>query len=130
MPRLFVGTTSGVDTPNKTPIQEAYKHCELMDLEPPLVVSLRDDAQIDSSAIGHLVDCAQDKRQVIVSFRSTPHGERKRRAAARRRKALWIGGLVTAGIAVLGLTSLTGKKRIGHSERGWLSSFFHKILPF
>ena len=122
MPRLFVGTTSRGDSPNKAPMREAYEHCKLMELEPPLIVSLGEVTESDSSALEHLVGCAQDELQVVVSFRSTPHGERKRRAAARRRKALWIGGLVTAGITVvLGLSSLAGKRRTG--ERGWLSFF-------
>ncbi|KAL7535182.1 hypothetical protein ACHAXR_007070 [Thalassiosira sp. AJA248-18] len=133
MPRVFVGTTSeatksGPEMSN-TPIREAYEHCKCMDLEPPIIVSLCEETEKDSSVLERLVSCAQDERRVaVVSFRSTPHGERKRRYAARRRKVLWIGGLVTAGITVvLGLTSLTGKKKYVPERGGWLR-FFRKML--
>ena len=111
MPRVFVGTTT--DTATKTteteleeprvkpqPIREAYEHCECMELEPPFIVSLGEETKIDSSLLEHLVNCTRNERHVIVPFRSTPHGERKKRAA-RRRKAIWIGGIVSI---VLGLT--------------------------
>ena len=117
MPRVFVGTTT--DTATKTteteleaprvkpqPICEAYEHCECMELEPPFIVSLGEETKIDSSLLEHLVNCTRNERQVIVPFRSTPHGERKKRAA-RRRKVIWIGGIVSI---VLGLTL---KKKLG-----------------
>jgi len=138
MPRVFIGTTSesaearpGASSGECEPIREAYEHCKSMELEPPHFVSLGEEAILDSSVLEHLVSCAQDERQVVVSFRSTPYGERKQRNAKMRR-VLWIGGLVTAGITVvLGLT-LTGKKKIvsAREERGGWLRFFQNILPF
>lgn len=132
MPRVLVGTTtkassSGSDVSGSATIREAYKHCKYMDLEPPLIASLRMDTKLDSSVIEHLVSCTEDERHVVVPFRSTPHGE-KRRDAAKRKKVLWIGGLVTAGLTVvLGLT-LTGKKKVADGG-SWLG-FFRNLLPF
>lgn len=128
MPRVFVGTASKPSSGECQPIiHKAMVHCECMDLESPLVVSLEQEEKLDPSVLEHLVSCAQDERQVVVPFRSTPHGGKKRRDAARRRKILWIGGLV---IATVGL-GLTLKKRIESSENGggWLK-FIQKMLPF
>lgn len=127
MPRLFFGTVSSESSSDRV-LHEACKHCEVMDLEPPLTVSVSKDAKIDESALEHLVSCVEDIAD--SPFRSTPHGGRKRRAAARRKKALWIGLVVTAGMTVvLGFRSLAGRKRI-LSENGGRLSFLNKILPF
>ena len=128
MPRVFVGTASKPSSGDCQPIiHKAMVHCESMDLESPLIVPLEKEEKLDTAVLEHLVSCAQDERQVVVPFRSTPHGGKKRRDAARRRKIIWIGGLV---IATVGL-GLTLKKMIASSENGggWLK-FIQKMLPF
>ena len=129
MPRVFVGTACEELSGEHRAVTEAYEHCKSSDLEPPLIVSLDEDAKLDSSVIEHLVGCAQDERQVVVPFRSTPHGERKRRVAARRRKALWVGGVVTAGITVVLLTWRRKTKSVSAEGGGWLG-LLRKLLPF
>lgn len=135
MPRVFVATAtdeagneSGSSSSGSKPIREALRHCEFMDLEPPIFVSLDAESKLDASALEHLVSCVLGERQVAVSFRSTPHGEKKR-GVAKRRKILWIGGLVTAGIiVVLGFT----KKKMASSntERGGWLKMFQSLMPF
>jgi len=124
MPRVYVGTTSALETSSN----DADEHCKFMDLEPPRIVSLCEEIKLDTSVIEHLLSCARDDGE-DVSFRSTPHGERKRRNSANRRKVLWIGGLVTAGITVVLGMSLTGKRR-SVSEKGGLLRFLRNVLPF
>ncbi len=110
MPRLFVGTTTEEIGTESYPSIEALRHCQHMDLEPPIIVSLDSESNLDSIFLEHLVNCALNEHQDNVSFRSTPHGEKKR-VVANTIKILWIGGLVTAGISVvLGLTIVGGKK--------------------
>ena len=137
MPRVYVGTTteetgkkSDASSDGSKPIDEAFRHCRCMDLEPPIFVSLDAESKLDASVLEHLVSCALDESQVVLSFRSTPHGE-KRQSVAKRRKILWIGGLVTAGITVvLGLT-FRGKKKVVHNtERGGWLRLFQTLLPF
>jgi len=119
MPRVFIGTSSeAAGTGVSEAMRQASKHCACMELEPPFIVSLAEDGKSVPSAIEHVISCVHDD-----DSRSIPHSERKQRAA-KRRKALWIGGLVTAGITVvLGLT-VTGKRK------GGLLGFFKKFLPF
>mmetsp|Transcript_33057 Transcript_33057/g.69568 ORF Transcript_33057/g.69568 Transcript_33057/m.69568 type:complete len:839 (+) Transcript_33057:42-2558(+) len=125
IPRVFVGTTNKAVGCRPCASNVAHEHCKCMDLEPPLIVSLGEET-LDPSVLEHLVSCAQDGHQYAVSFRSTPHSERKRRDT-KRRKVLWIGGLVTV---VLGLTLTRKKKMVSASvtERvGWLR-FFQKVF--
>ncbi|KAL7547794.1 hypothetical protein ACHAWF_011059 [Thalassiosira exigua] len=135
MPRVLVGTTSeaaksGTDLSSSATIHEAFEHCKCMDIEPPLIASLCEESKLDSSVLQHLISCAQDKRQVVVPFRSTPHGDKRRR----RKRALWLGGLVTAGLTVVLGMKFTGSARRKPAQSssgigGWLS-FFRRILPF
>lgn len=137
MPRVYVGTTteetgtkSYASSDGSQPIGDAFRHCKFMDLEPPIFVSLDAESKLDFSVLEHLICCALDESQAVLSFRSTPHGEKKQRVA-KRRKILWIGGLVTAGITVvLGLT-FRGKKNVVHdTERGGWLRLFQTLLPF
>eukprot|EP00581_Thalassiosira_minuscula_P006595 CAMPEP_0183703718 /NCGR_PEP_ID=MMETSP0737-20130205/1358_1 /TAXON_ID=385413 /ORGANISM="Thalassiosira miniscula, Strain CCMP1093" /LENGTH=859 /DNA_ID=CAMNT_0025930515 /DNA_START=80 /DNA_END=2659 /DNA_ORIENTATION=- len=132
MPRMYVCTNTAETTKSvlemksNEQIQEAHDHCKHMDLEPPLLVPLNDEVKLDSSILVHLVSCSQGEHQDFVPFRSTPHGERKRNAA-KRKKALWIGGLVTAGITVVLGLALTRKKKVVSERGGWFK-FFQKML--
>lgn len=126
VPRVFVATTSGGKIDSDVQSLPAFEHCRDMDLEPPLVLSL-DDIRKDSSALKYLLCCARHQHQNGDEFRSTPHGERKRREAAKRRKLIWFGGLVTASITVvLGLT--VAKKRFGSERGGWFKSLLSSFV--
>ena len=115
MPRVFVGTTIDESAKASHPFREAVRHCSYMELGPPILVSLDVDTKLDSSVLERFVSCTLDVRQVGVSFRSTPHSEKKRRAA-KRCKILWIGGIVTAGITfILGFTIGGGNKKMSSS---------------
>jgi len=95
--------------------KEANEHCIRMDLEPPLT--------IDELAILHLAKCVRREHEK-VPYRTTPHGERKKRA---KRKAILLGGLVTAGIVVLGLSALN-RRGSGQGGKGVLG-IIRRILP-
>jgi hypothetical protein len=117
MPRIFVGTEAKSEF--TSPQRTHRDHCRSMDLEDPIIVSL-DDPKLDSKPLllRHLVRCTQDK-----SFRSTPHGERKRRFAALKRRALLFSSVVTVGIAVYFL------KEAKKVERNSWCQFIQRYLP-
>jgi hypothetical protein len=131
MPRVFVGTTTEEIGTESYPSIEALRHCKHTDLEPPIFVSLDSESNSDSIFLEHMVDCALNKRQDNVTFRSTPHGEKKR-VVAKRMKILWIGGLVTASISVVLGFTFGGKKEKSSStqEKGGFVRFFRALLPF
>lgn len=115
VPRIFTSIGESHET--------AEEHCIRMDLEPPLIISTSSEGA-DELAILHLIKCVRNEREP-VPLRLTPHGERKKRA---KRKVIFLGGLVTAGIVVLGLSALNrrGSGQGGKSVLGIL----RRILPF
>ena len=115
IPRIFVSLGESHET--------AEEHCKRMDLEPPLIISTS-SGKVDEFAILHLAKCLRSEHEP-VSLRLTPHGERKRRA---RRKMVFLGGLVTAGIVVLGFSALN-RRGSGQGGKGVLG-ILRRILPF
>jgi len=114
-PRIFVGTRENHNFPSC-----AYQsHCKSMDLEEPITVSV-DETMVVSPLLHHLVRCTQD-----ASFRSIPHGERNRRLAALKRKAIWFSSIVSVSIVVVFVFKETKKV-----ERCSWRQFFHRLLPF
>ncbi|KAL3783394.1 hypothetical protein ACHAWO_012865 [Cyclotella atomus] len=94
MPKIFVSTA---------PIQEsaAIDYCEDNRLEVPCVTDV-DQSQLDPTFIEYLIRYVQ----------------KPRRNTSKRRKLLWLGGLVTAGITVvIGLT--IGRKKNAGNDKGW-----------
>ncbi|KAL7522977.1 hypothetical protein ACHAWX_007755 [Stephanocyclus meneghinianus] len=120
MPRIFVETRAESTTAGQLP--QAIDHCKAMDLEPPCVVTIG-KSQTDIALIDVLVSCAKRQRRNGSAFRSTPHGECKRRNAEKKRKLLWLGGLVTAGITVVIGLAICRKKKDGN-EKSWFKSLF------
>lgn len=127
MPRMFVALKSCGAQSSMSP---AIEHCKSMDLESPLTLS-RDESRLESSELVHFVRCTQKYGRDDVHFRSTPHGEKKRREAALRRKIIWIGAL-TAGITVvIGFTMARDAKRpIGTEENGRGRGWFKRTFAF
>jgi len=119
MPRIFVGTRENQHDSSSPSVCEYQNHCKSMDLEEPIGVSL-DETMVDSPLLHHLVRCTQD-----ASFRSIPHGERKKRLAAIKRKCLWFGSVVSVSLVVVFVFKETKKV-----ERGSWRHFFHRLLPF
>jgi len=126
IPRIFVALKSCGAQLSMSP---AIEHCKSMDLESPIILT-RDESRLESSELVHFVRCTQKNNgQDDAHFRSTPHGEKKRREAALRQKIIWIGAL-TAGITVvIGFTMARDAKRsIGSEENGkgrsWLKRTF------
>jgi len=120
MPRIFVETTAESTTSGQLP--QAVDHCKVMDLEPPCVVTTG-ESLTDPTLIDIFVCCAKRQRRNGSAFRSTPHGECKRRNAEKKRKLLWLGGLVTAGITVVIGLAICRKKKDGN-EKSWFKSLF------
>jgi Ras family protein T1 len=90
--RVFcVARTADADTS-----KEAAEHCQELDLEPPLVVDTADRNVI----LNHLARCGLTEKSGLALLKSKPHAEQKKREAARRRKMIWLGGLVSVSVAV------------------------------
>jgi GTPase SAR1 family protein/Ca2+-binding EF-hand superfamily protein len=151
-PRVFVGTKSDLvvqvndgDVANRsaTVLGDAILHCRESDLEPPLVTSVIESGFSVSAGGGgldctkvldHLARCAIDDESGINPVKSKPHeAEAKRREAARRRKMMWLGGIVSVGVVVavgVGLLWSTGAAAaaaVKKDQKGsfcWLRSFF------
>jgi hypothetical protein len=96
MPRIFVSTS-----PDQIP--EAIDHCQVTKMDPPRFVAV-DKSQTDSDLVEFLVNFAK----------------RPRRNTSKRRKLIWLGGLVTAGITVVIGFTIGRKKKADGSEKSWL----------
>jgi len=90
IPRVFL-SNRGND------IQEATKHCQQLDLEPPLIVNVleADQTKNRDTILTHLAKCVVDE-----NVKAKPHALKKKREAARRRKMMWLGGLFSMSVAV------------------------------
>jgi Ras family protein T1 len=95
MPRIFVSTS-----PDHIP--EAIDHCQVTKMDPPRFVAV-DKSQTDSDLVEFLVNFAK----------------RPRRNTSKRRKLIWLGGLVTAGITVVIGFTIGRKKKADGSEKSW-----------
>lgn len=122
--------------------EAASQHCIKQDLEPPLLMSVTESklgANSDASGIecmktlDHLARCAL-KEPGVDQLRSTPHAEKKRKeAASRRTKMIWLGGLVSVSVAVAvgvgvfwgGVTKGGRKECIG----GWIRQLLGSAHP-
>jgi len=140
--RVFVGTKCDGLTSKSQVIAVAREHCEELDLEPPLLSSSavtdnkeqqRQRTERAEEMLIHLCQCTRVATGVEPLKKSKPHEEQKRMEAARRRKMIWLGGLVSVSVAVavgVGVlwTGMAGKaaadngRRTAGSGFGWLSS--------
>ena len=56
--------------------------------------------------------------------RSTPYADKKRRDAAKRRRVLWLGGILSVSAAVvIGVSALLGSRNEGKKERSVVGLF-------
>jgi GTPase SAR1 family protein len=131
IPRAFVATKE--DLPHPTVLKAALGHCKELDLEPPLLTSatesmLGDVHESATKARTHVLECLAKcclEESGLDQLRSRPHAEKKRKEAAKRRKMLWLGGLVSVSVAVaVGVGVLW--RGVGKGERrgGWLRHIF------
>jgi hypothetical protein len=82
-----------------------------------------------AKARDHVLECLAKcvlEESGVDQLRSKPHAEKKRKEAAKRRRMIWLGGLVSVSIAVaVGVGVLWGE--VGKGERrgsGWLCHIF------
>ena len=114
-------------------------HCNELDLESPLLMSatesmLGDVHELATKARDHVLECLAKcvlEESGVDQLRSKPHAEKKRKEAAKRRRMIWLGGLVSVSVAVtVGVGVLWGG--VGKGERrggGWLRHIFgHGII--
>lgn len=129
--RVFVATKG--DVVDGTVLTAAKEHCRELDLEAPLLTSATDSmlgasndpaaAKARANVLEQLANCVLEENGVD-QLRSKPHAEKKRKEAAKRRKMIWLGGLVGVSVAVaVGVGVLWGG--VGKGERkgrafGWL----------
>lgn len=158
--RVYVGTKSDQCGPTKdqdedddewqpvTVIDEAAMHCRELDLEPPLVTSVKENnesvagdlaVQNRAQELDHLACCCLYEPGV-ERLRAKPHEERKRREALRRRnrKMIWFGVGVGVAVAVVGYLwtgGASGSKGGGSSSSasaakggrlGWFRTLFSR----
>jgi GTPase SAR1 family protein len=123
--RVFLMVKEGEE--KEETIRAAAEHCRELDLEPPFVTNVFEKSDRDS-ILEHLARCGLEEAD---SLRSKPHAEQKKREAARRRKMIWLGGLVSVAVAV-GVGVLWGsvvarggeERKVATSGRlGWLADF-------
>ena len=141
LPRVFVGIDAESEDSNNdddsvqptTVMDTAVIHCRELDLEPPITTSK--EALYNSSeagmaermkALDHLSRCARLHEAGVDQLRSLPHEEQKRRDAARRRKLMWFGGLVSVSVVVAASVGLwlgaTGNSKGERKDRfGWIT---------
>ena len=134
-PRVFVGAKADLrrdpepedgDVQPSSVLDAAEIHCREQDLEPPLLTSAEDsslgpDGIERQKALGHLARCAL-MESGVDRLKSRPHEERQRREAARRRKIMWLGSIVTVGVVVaVGVGLLWGGSGKKDQKSGGLS---------
>lgn len=140
-PRMFVGTKVDMfvapepedgDARPATVLDEAEIHCRASDLEPPLLTSASDvrlgaGGKERSAVLHHFARCALNDEPGIEHLKSRPHEAEKLREAARRRKMMWLGGIVSVGVVVavgVGLLWSGSAKKDRKGGFGWLRNFF------
>ena len=102
----------------------AYTHCKTFDLEPPILVSLttgNHDQRIKT--LEYLGNCLSTQ-----NLRITPHAEKKRREASKRKKMLWFGGFISVSCVISLGVSVYFQFKKEHQKDGrmfWL----YNLLP-
>jgi GTPase SAR1 family protein/Ca2+-binding EF-hand superfamily protein len=119
--RIFVATKG--DEANDIVLDSAKEHCKELDLEPPIVTCARESVQ-RADILEQFSNCVIED-SAVDQVRSKPHAEKKRKEAAKRRKMIWLGGLVSVSVAVaVGVGVLWGggsSSQGGERKRfGWL----------
>jgi GTPase SAR1 family protein/Ca2+-binding EF-hand superfamily protein len=137
-PRVFVGAKSDLvvaepsDKRSTAVLEDAVEHCRLSDLEPPLLTSAMEtnistQEEDRFKTLNHLARCALAGEPGIQGLRSRPHEAEKRREAARRRKMMWFGGIVSMGVVVVVGVGLLWSGSAKKDQKGgfcWLRSLF------
>lgn len=146
-PRVFVATKGDLislpDTDASISSPEsahsrASAHCQEFDLEQPLLtsaleMSLEVGSDDRTNALIHLVRCSLTNDADIEPLKSKPHEAEKRREANRRRKMMWIGGIVSVGVVVVvgvGLLLSGSTKKDKKGSFCWLRSLFNGATLF
>lgn len=141
LPRVFVGIRADSNENNdeeknqsRSVVENAAIHCQELDLEPPLVTSseamLSDAGEAGlrerRKTIDYFARCARLNEVGVDTLRSKPHEEVKRQEAARRKKLIWFGGLVSVSVVVaagVGLFLRTSGKGERRARIGWITNF-------
>mmetsp|Transcript_7729 Transcript_7729/g.11232 ORF Transcript_7729/g.11232 Transcript_7729/m.11232 type:complete len:780 (-) Transcript_7729:360-2699(-) len=109
----------------------AQEHCCDLDLELPFFTNtFKDNTATEQQReliLKHLAQCGLQEPLIDdpALKKSKPHAEQKRREAAKRRKMIWLGGLVAVavvGVGVLWTSVVVNKERKGRWG-GWLNNF-------
>ena len=126
--RVFVVVAKGDKTGGQDieVVAQATAHCHDLDLEAPITINTFDATPLDRDGIlTHLARCGLDVKTGVDCLKSRPHAEQKKREAMRRRKMIWLGGLVSVGVAVavsVGLLWGSSKARKSTDRFDWFTS--------
>ena len=141
LPRVFVGIRADSDetkddenAQSTSVIEDATMHCRELDLEPPIITcseAMLPDAgeagvRERRKTLEYFARCARLNEVGVDELRSKPHEEMKRQEAARRKKLIWFGGLVSVGVVVaagVGLFLRTSGKGERRARMGWITNF-------
>lgn len=135
IPRVFVASNVDSEDAKESVLSAAAAHCADQDLESPLRISSVDsttgtkDSEDRLEKLTHLAKCALQESG-LEELKSRPHAEQKRKEAAKRRKMIWLGGLVSVSVAVaVGVGVLWGGVKGEKKDRlGWLRHLFGKVI--
>ena len=119
-----------------TVMEICNQHCKDLDLERPLYVSFSRNAISNGSLkstntrlkiLEYMARCALPSYDPN-RLRSRPHAEQKRREAEKRRKILWFGGLMSAGVAIIiGVGIFFRQKEERNGKMDWFKSSSAKV---
>ena len=103
-------------------VARATAHCHDLELEAPVKINTFEATLRDrDSILIHLARCGLDVKTGFGRLNSRPYSEQKKRDAMRRRKLIWLGGLISVGVAVVvGVGLLWGAVRCRSRLIGWV----------
>lgn len=118
IPRVFIACANNekLDTTfgNDIALEMSFHHCKKMNLEPPIIISSKDDNVWKRSSILQFFCCCNEKDSIKVIPR--------RKETQKRRVIKWLGGLLTASI-VISIFFDRPKRTRKDTGTSWLKQF-------
>jgi len=150
IPRVFVANNNNNNTKEgeeakmddrettaakETTLLTAQEHCHDLDIETPFIMKTNSKESDRMGLLKHFAGCMEEKDGMVENqkkydyVKSMPHAEQKKREAARRRKMIWFGSIVSVSVAVAVGVGVLWSRRSSTKTTGrfhWLNLFFGK----